>query len=442
MSVRLLFITSHYFLQPTLEALSRLDLPCETSVVPYENFGNIAQVYQQYADQFDACFTSGVIAKQAIEMGCPQIHKPLIPFQISPDALHRDILRFVFETQSTDFHRIAMDFLLPLDCGYSVADFLQIGDIHQVYAENAQHTQKIGTLDGYTIETMVLDKIISLWEQNAIDLVICQYSSIIPTLQERGIPYRCSFVSDDQLNHLIQNVLTKLELQKLYENHPAIIQIFSGSFASLSQPQQQLLHQHVQQFLKDNLIEGVIQNSETCCTVITSVQILRFLTDDFQSCMLSSYLASRLDFPILVAYGIGTTVTHAMNNVQIASKEASLMGSSFLVDSKGCLIGPLNSRSRMVLHSHTMPNISEIAKRCSLSVMTIQKIITILRNLGSDKITTQDLAQRLDTTVRNANRIMSNLCSGQVAKPVYTQPTHSRGRPVQVYALDFGFPLT
>ena len=59
MSVKLLFITSHYFHQPTLDALSRLDLPCETQVVPYDNFEHIATVYGQYADQFDACFVSG-----------------------------------------------------------------------------------------------------------------------------------------------------------------------------------------------------------------------------------------------------------------------------------------------------------------------------------------------------------------------------------------------
>lgn len=63
--------------------------------------------------------------------------------------------------------------------------------------------------------------------------------------------------------------------------------------------------------------------------------------------------------------------------------------------------------------------------------------MTIAQSIGSNKITTQDLAVRLDTTVRNANRIMQNLCKGGIAKPVYTQSTHSRGRPIQVYALDF-----
>ena len=91
----------------------------------------------------------------------------------------------------------------------------------------------------------------------------------------------------------------------------------------------------------------------------------------------------------------------------------------------------------MVIAAKSLPDAGEIARRCNLSAMTIQKLMAIIHSSGSNKITTQDLAERLDTTVRNANRIMQNLCRGNIAKPVYTQSTHSRGRPIQVYALDF-----
>lgn len=438
MPVKLLFITSHYFRQPTVDALARLRVPCETKVIPYDDYEHISQLYGMYADQYDACFTSGVIAKQAIELMYPNPRKPLIPFQISPNALHRDILRVILDTQSMDLSRIAMDFLVPMGNGYSVADFLKMEEIDSVYADNALWTRRIGAQNGYTIENLVFDKIVELWENNEIDLVICQYSSIIPRLEEKNIPYRCSFVSDQHLNSLIQEVLVKLELQQLYENHPVIIQIFPRQSCFLSRDQYRQLSSHVQEFIKSNLMECVIQDNNGCCILITSMKILRFLTDEFQVCRLSSYLDEKLGFQVLIGYGVGTTVPHAMNNVQIASREAKILGKSFIVDSKGCLIGPLNSEQRMVLSANTMPDVSEIAKRCRLSVMTIQKIITILHNIGSDKITTQELASRLDTTIRNANRIMLNLCKGGVAAPVYTQATHSRGRPIQVYALNFG----
>lgn len=438
MSVKLLFITSHHFYQPTLDALARLQPPCETKVIPYDNYEHIGQLYGMHADQYDACFTSGVIAKQAIELAHPHPRKPLIPFQISPDALHRDILRVILDTGSMDLSRIGVDFLMPIGNGYSVVDFLKLEEIDSVYAENALWTRTIGTHNGHTIEDIVYEKIVNLWETGAIDLVICQYSSIIPRLAEKGIPYRCSFVSDQHLNSLIQEQLTRLELRDLHENHPVIVQVFPRHSSDFSTENCRLIRDQVQQFIKANLLECVVQDADGCCMLITSVKILRVLTDEFQACLLSAYLDEKLHFPVLVGYGIGTTVPHAMNNVQIASKEAKIVGKPFIVDSQGCLIGPLNSEKRVVFTENTMPDISEIAKRCSLSAMTIQKIITILRNIGSDKITTQELASRLDTTIRNANRIMQNLCKGGVAEPVYTQATHSRGRPIQVYCLNFG----
>ena len=441
MSAKLLFITSHYFYQPTVDALSRLNLSCETFVVPYDNFEHISRLYGMYADQYDACFTSGVVAKQAIELVHPNHSKPLIAFQTSSNSLHRDILRVMLDTQSMDLSRIAMDFLIAIGSGYSVADFLQIEDLNDVYADNALLTRTVGTANGYTVENLVLERITELWNQNAIDLVICQYSSIIPRLQELGIPWRCSFVSDQHLNILIQEVLVRLELQKHHDNHPVIIQIFPRQSSPLTEDRFKQLHLHIQEFIKTNLMECVVQDTNNCCVLITSVKILRFLTDEFQSCRLSSHLTNLLDFPVLVAYGVGRTVPHAMNNVQIASKEAKITGSPFIVDSNGSLIGPLNSERSMVLSASSVPDLSETAKRCSLSSMTLQKIITVMQNLASDKITTQELALQLHTTVRNANRIMTNLCKGGVASPVYTQATHSRGRPIQVYSLDFGIPL-
>ena len=39
--------------------------------------------------------------------------------------------------------------------------------------------------------------------------------------------------------------------------------------------------------------------------LISSMQTIRILTDDFQVCSLSSYLSSHLSFPVAIAYGMG-----------------------------------------------------------------------------------------------------------------------------------------
>ena len=438
MSAKLLFITSHYFYQPTVDALARLKPDCETKVIPYDDYVHISELYGKYADQYDACLTSGMIAMNAIQMAYPHPPIPLYYFQISANALHRDILKVMLDTGNMDLSRIAMDFLVAIGGGYSVADFLKLEELNSVYTENTHLTRKLGIQKGLTVEHYVLEKITGLWKSNAIDLVICQYSSIVPALQQRGIPVRCSFVSDQHLNSVIQEVLIKIELSRHHDNHPAIIQVFPRNIRENAAQQIAVLHKMLQEYARSNLIDCILQENTSCCVIISTLRILRFLTGEFQECRISTFLEERVDFPVSVAYGIGTTVSHAMNNVQIASKEAKLMGKSFVVDTNGNLIGPLNSESRMVISPHSMPDVSEIARRCSLSAMTIQKLQNIIQSNGSDKITIPEMAQKMNTTVRNANRIMLNLCNGNVARPVYTQTTHSRGRPIQVYVLDFG----
>lgn len=435
---KLLFISNQYSLQPTLDALRRINPPCETAVVAYDTFAQIAQVYERFAPNYDAVFFSGSSAKHVIELTRPNDQKPLTAYQVDSDALHRDILRLAVETQNLDFHRIALDFLLPLGQGWSVADFLQLDELQPVLRENTRLIDQVGGANAHDIEEDILRRILTLWEQGRIDRVLCLYGSLVPALEEHGVPFRCPFVSDGHLRRLIHDALVRLELNRLHENHPAIIQVFPRRSSPDGAQQLHRLHGALQQFVRENMLDCVLQETESCCMLITSMKQLRALTGEFRSCQLSALLHERLDFPVAVGYGVGTTVPHAMNNVQIASKEAKLVGQSFVVDSNGTLIGPLSSEKRMVISLQSLPDVSAVAKRCGLSAMTIQKLISIVRSTGSDKLTTQELAQRLDTTVRNANRIMLGLCRGGAAKPVYTQTSHSRGRPIQVYELELG----
>lgn len=442
MDAKLLFIPNRYFLQPTEDALRRVAPDLETAVLPYDTLAQIPQIYAQHADTYDAVFVTGSSARHVIERSFPDEKRPLVVYQVDSDALHRTILRLALDTQSPDFHRIALDFLLPMEHSFSVADFLRLENAEENIEEVLRQNERLAELalvpQGQSPEEVLLARIDALWQSNAIDRVLCLYASLVPGLTARGIPFSCPFISDGHLKRLIHDVLMRLELNRLHENHPAIIQLFPRRSSPDEGEQMHRLHAEVQRFVRENLLDCVLQETENCCVLITSMKLLRALTDEFRTCRLSAYLRERLEFPVAVGYGVGTTVPHAMNNVQIASKEAKLAGQPFVVDSNGTLIGPLDSARRMVVSSQSPSDVSAVAKRCGLSTMTIRKLLSIVRSNGSNKITTQELAQRLGTTVRNADRIILNLCRGGAAKPVYTHNGHSRGRPIRVYALDFG----
>lgn len=435
MQSRILFITSQYFESLARAALERLKPDCLWSVVAYEDFSGIPEIYRRHQDNCDAVMLSGSSAKQMLLMHFPDIAKPVTDFQVDSDALHRDILRFAMERGSLDFSRIAMDFLLPADRGYSVADFLEMDDMPVLLSRNQQWMRQ-EQVRQQGAEELIFRQIAQLWNRGEIDSVICMYSGNVPKLQALGIPFRCPFLSDAHLRRLIRDVLIKIQLQQLHDNHPSIVQIFPLGSNVLQPEQGQALEAQIREFLRDNLIDCVIQRTESCCSVITSMRVIRFLTEEFRTCRLWNCLLKKLDFPVVSAYGVGTTISHAMNNVQVASREAKLRERPFAVDTNGHLLGPMNSSvSTVITQAHRL-RLSDVARRASLSALTVQKVMAILENRGSDKITTQELAQSMATTVRNANRIMQNLIRGGFARPEYTQVSHTRGRPVQVYCVN------
>lgn len=437
---KIVFITSHHLYQLTCDALARINADCDTFVATYDNFEHISKVYRQYADIADAFLVSGPSAKRAIELACGNALKPITYYKVDSEALHRDILKLAVENREQDFSRVAMDFLLPLDCGYTVKDFIALEDIETVDIALQEWISNTGIREVGGAENAIMERLLELWREKAIDMVICQYSSIVPALDALGIPYRCPFPSDTYLKRLIHDVLARLELKQLQDNLPSIVQILPTHPRDQMTGQMDTLRQKIRRFVRDHLIDCVEQESKNALLLITTLQVTRFLTQDFRSCRLSAYLQKELDFPVVIGYGVGATVPHAINNVQIALREARITEKSYVMDHTGNLIGPLNSGNRMVINTNAIANVGYLSKRCKLSTLTLQKLIAYLNSTGNSNITTQELAQKFDITIRNANRILTNLCKGGVATPVYTQTSHSRGRPVQVYSINFDIP--
>ena len=437
MNRKIILITSHYFLEPIKAALKRLSLDDRTMVVPYDNFEHIASVYEKYAPEAAGFLVSGSSAKRAIELSCPKNKRPIVSFQVDSDGLYKDLLLLSLNNRQQDFSRVVMDFLLPQGKDFSVLDYLNRTEIESVYEMNSHWVQKLGPQEVNGVENAIMAKILDLWINGEMDMVICVYSSLVPALETLNIPYRCPLLSDRQLYNLIRQIETHIEIEALMDNMPAIIHIMPQHQNELAPKDLQQFFQLCRQFLKENMIECMEQETDNSLLLYTTVQTLKVITDNYVNCRLSAFLNQHMEQHIIVGYGIGSTIKHAQDNVQTALRESKFSGQSYIKDSSGNLIGPLGSEVRMIVDTNVFPDVSQLAKRCNLSTMTIQKLLTSMQQNGSDKVTTPELAKRFGITIRNANRILSNLKNAGVAIPIYTQTSNSRGRPVQVYRIDF-----
>ena len=110
-------------------------------------------------------------------------------------------------------------------------------------------------------------------------------------------------------------------------------------------------------------------------------------------------------------------------------------GASCIMDEKKNVKGPLNG-DVIEMRGDMSDQAYAMAEKCKLSTLTMQKLMSIIKMKGSNRLTTQELAERLGVTVRNANRILNNLEKGGAAEIVHTLSVTSKGRPVKVYELN------
>ena len=278
-----------------------------------------------------------------------------------------------------------------------------------------------------------------MWNNNEMDMVLCQYSNILPELRAHGIPTIYPLPSVSHIRDLANELLSTIELEHMRSNLPVIINISPRSSTDNTPENIQQIYVCMEDFFKKNLMNCIPQEVDNHCSALTTVEMLQHITHNNKVCELNEFLTDKLHFECAVGYGIGANFDNAIRNSVNARKEAVQFGKSFIQNENGDMIGPLGSSDRRVIQNQYVQNLGKIAKQCNLSPVTIKKVLASTHAAGSNKITTHELAERMGSTVRNANRIIQNLENGGVARLAYTQTTNAKGRPVKVYELDFNF---
>ena len=439
MSCKIAFITSQYLCQPTRDALQRIMPEADYTVIPYDNFTHITQIYEHYADSYDGFMISGQSAMNIIELSSTKPIKPMASFQIDTASLYKALLQLCLRDRNLDLNRVYMDATIPFGNKNSIADFLQYTEQRHLGNHISDWLRDLGPEKIKTLEHDLIARIGAFWRQNSFDLLICEYTSIIPALEKQGIPYLYPFISDFDLLSIVRALQVRIELEHLRANLPAYVYLVpkSGCVSSL---QIQQISDALRNFWVQNLVSSPISvESDLVCAELT-VQKVRYFTHNATCCLITKHLNQQLDFPVVAGYGIGSLPTQARGNALSAVKEAILRGRSFLKDEFGNLIGPLGSEKNMVISTTPQADVSQIAHRSSLSAITVQKLLATIQISGSNKITSHELSQYFDVTIRNANRILSSLEKAGYAEILYSQTTGSKGRPTKVYELHLDAP--
>lgn len=437
MNTKIVVITGRQIRQRVEDTLTQLNTPCQIIMAEYDNFSHIPMIYDRYAKEADGFLVSGEVALETIHRSKHTIYCPIQVFQSGPAEIYRAILMFLLDHPEGNMKRIALDFLLPLGELYTADAFVRQRQMEAMRQKTARWLHSLTWDELLGLEASIAQRLAEMWEREEMDVVVCVYSSIIPMLEQHGIPCKYPILSDVHLEELVRQLLVKIELNRLRGSLPAVVSAALYDKTQNTGENQQMLRRTLEVFFQERMLDCVVQEDAGCCNVLTTVEIMHTLTDHCETSQLSKYLEEHLPIPAAVGYGVGSSPSHALLNAQVARKEAESSGRSFIRNERGDLIGPLGTHLRLVVEHQSVRDVGELAKRCGLATLTIQKVAASAKLSGSNRITTQELAHRLGVTVRNANRILGSMAEGGAARVILEQTSKSRGRPVKVYELTF-----
>ena len=89
----------------------------------------------------------------------------------------------LLENRNQDLKRVVLDFLIPIGNEITADAFLKELGIRPISPLIERWINSLDSAQIQAIEEQTIQKAIHLWNQDAIDLVICQYSNIIPALE-------------------------------------------------------------------------------------------------------------------------------------------------------------------------------------------------------------------------------------------------------------------
>lgn len=403
---------------------------CAVSFLGYHHLQELPKLCLQLESEYDGFVIPYLSANRVFKKGCPKFSKPVVFITEDLTDLSPVLFEMLIKNRSSDLSRITAEAFYTTCRPEEQVDFME--QLYQIDPPTVPYEQ-MSLEQLCQIEDEFVHIVQKLWNNKRIDLVICSSGGTAQLLEQSSIPYQLIYPMPHQIQQALDFLVHKIMLRRTKDSLSAVISVSASGSAD---SQMKHLHKCLMDFNRENVTDFLLQKSPHGFDIYTNLNTVRRITNGFSACRLRHYLCEHLDTGICIGYGIGNSVSEAMENAQDAGHEARSGGSSYIITESGERIGPLDSQHILTLPGDPSPEQQEAAHRCGLSPITIQKLCSVLQIMQTNIITSRELASKLDVTVVNANRVLNSLVEGGYAETTFNKSTISRGRPSKVYRIN------
>ncbi len=441
MKPELAIITTEFLKDFINESMKKINWDGKYSIYSYNSFKDIPEIYNSIPDRVQGIITSGSFPEQVIKLSFPESNKIIRPFNNDNNGLYKLFLQILYHNKNIELNRIYADLL---DIGniniYEYVLGKKESDISVLISKEIEKNSLKQLLDAEEKYTL---KHLEMWKNGQIDISITRFSSIMYKLQDAGLPVYFAYPSLPYLENICISAAHEITINTMRENLPSAILINPAieNGANNSDGRKNNLLKSLKRLRNVIQTNYLIQEKYGGYEIITDRKTVHMLTDGFSVCKIQDFLKPRLDFNVYIGYGISSNLHQARINAVAANREASLSpnSSSCLIDEENKFIFSLNDSESFVISRNVPDEFKKLSEISGLSVITLQKILSVVKTMENNRITSEEMSTKLAITQRSANRFLSSLKSCGLAKVVEQRQSATKGRPSLVYEVSIDY---
>lgn len=433
MKVKVAIISPESFIENMI-AVGKTFSALELFSYPYDSIAETADIVQKCKDLVDVLFFAGPIPYQ---IACAYVeNKPMIYLPHSGTSLYRALFQALRENgfKESDGLKFSIDILEKQEVLERIEeleiriDALYVHEYH--IADTSQEIVKFHH---------------SLWKNRKIDVALTCYYSVYLKLLELQIPCQRIFPSKATIKESFHWVVLEGKSVYLKGSQLAIgvihIDLYSQTRGSAKDTRKKKLM--LQKLLMDygEEIEALMEWTKSDeITFITTRRHIEKSTKGFSEFPLTDQMVHEVNLRISIGIGLGNTASDAELKAReaLAKAKSGMDGSCFVMMQDGHVFGPLGQWQHLSYSARTdNPELLNMAKKATLSVGTMNKLVSYCQKYKKTTLTAAELASGFGITVRSARRILNKLEDKGLAIVVGEEQPITKGRPRQIYDLAF-----
>lgn len=429
---KIALISAAYSYDHIAPILSEFEDRCQVEVFRYEQLNEVARLYHACADAFDGFMFSGWLPYLAVTGAGGDFKKPHSYLNITEGDFFRTMFQLAIEHPGIDYRRVMVDDpQLNLDLSDIFPpgqEFMTMSSFPLEYSMQIGFTETATiALSGMNIYATALEAYRTMWRANNIDIVVTRLTNILPILEEEKIAY---YVLTPSRASMIESMerLINLVNSGYYADKLSVYGILECGSEEPPAARQELYASLTHCNWRNSLN---LSAKEEAMHISTSYAYFQELTGQLKCCNLSAHLKQYSACSFLLGWGVGYDIREAKQNagkaIRIARNRG--VGSTFIVNEKGVVIGPMLEDILLNYSADTSQEIIDLSNRYDISRNHVKQILALIHKRQNDIFTSEELAQGLGASPRSARRLLAKLHATGGAQRLADQETGQRGRP-------------